>query len=127
MTPGQREPDRGMIETCAQPRVDGVAQFALLGKAGRHMIRSIGLLEGALMARVALGRQSLELSDSFTLVAVRAIKPCMPTNERKAVLMFPHPLQNDVPSFHSVALGTVGPHLAAVDVGVAVGTVRARI
>src|SRR5579883_1216480 len=93
MTPGQREPDRGMIETCAQPRVDGVAQFALLGKAGRHMIRSIGLLEGALMARVALGRQSLELSDSFTLVAVRAIKPCMPTNERKAVLMFPHPLK----------------------------------
>ena len=91
------------------------------------MIRRSCLLECVLMAGVTLDRQPLELSDCFALVAVRAIQTGMSTDEREAVIVLLHILQDDVPSLHSVAVLAVCPHLPAVNVRVAVGAMRSHI
>ena len=51
----------------------------------------------------------------------------MSSDKWKAIVVFPHPLQDDVPSFDCVALFAVGPHLATMDVSMAVRTVRSRV
>jgi hypothetical protein len=116
-----------MIEFRSQPRVDRMALFTLDGKAGRHVIRRGRLLKSILMARVTLNRQSLELSDRLALVAVCTIQARVTTDQREAVVVLLHILQDDVPSLHRVTVLAIRAHLTAVDVGVAVGAVRSHI
>ena len=125
---GQGEPSElQVVKGCTQPGVDGVALLALDGESGGHVIRRVGLLVGVLMARVALDRQPLELSDRLAFVAVRAIQSGVSSYKRKAVLVLADSLQDEVPAFYCVALLAVCAHLAAVDVGVAVGAVGSGI
>ena len=116
-----------VIEFGAQPGVDAVALLALDGKAQGHVIGFGGLLIGVLVARVALDGKSLELPDRLALVAVRTVQSGMASHQRETVVVFPHPLQNDAPSFDRMTLCAVGPHLTAMNVGVAVGTVRSGV
>lgn len=91
------------------------------------MVRSGRLLKRALVAGVALNRQSLELSDGFSLVTVGAIQARMSPDEREAVVVLLHSLQDDAPAFHRMAFFAICPHLPAVQIGVAIGTVHARV
>ena len=116
-----------MVEFRSQPGVDRVALFALDGKTSSHVIWRGRLLKSVLMAGVTLDRQSLELSDCFALVAVCAIQPGVATDQRKAVIVLLHSLQDEVPSLHRVTVLAVCPHLAAVNIRVAVGAVRSHI
>jgi hypothetical protein len=51
----------------------------------------------------------------------------MSAQERKAVLVIAHLLHGDIPTLHGMALRAVRTHLAAVDVGVAIGAVLAHV
>lgn len=128
MHAGQREAGVfQMIKFGAQPGVDGVALFALRREAAGHVIRRGRLLKCTLMARVTLDRQSLKLSDRFALVAVCTIQARVATDQRKAVIVLLHRLPDEVPSLHRMTVLAVCPHLATVDIRVAIGTVRSHI
>lgn len=123
--PGESEPgDFQMIELRAEPTVDGVALLALDRKGRGHMIGLGSLLIGALVAGVALDGESLELPDRLALMAIRAVKPGMSSHQGETVIVLPHPLQNDIPAFDRMALCAISSHLAAMNVGVAIGAVR---
>jgi hypothetical protein len=119
--------DFQVIELRAQPGVDAVTLLALYGKTRGYVIWLGRLLICALMAGITLDGKSLELSDRFTLVTVRALQSGMASHQGETVVVFPHPLYDDVPSFDCMALCAVRPHLTAMNVGMAVGTVRSGI
>ena len=54
-------------------------------------------------------------------MAVRTIQARMSADERKAIVVLLHCLQDDVPSFHRVALLAVRAHLPAMNVRMAIG------
>src|SRR5580704_11837618 len=116
-----------MIEFRAQPSVDRVALLALRREPRRNVIRFGGLLKCALVAGVTLNRQSLELANRLALVTIGALQSRVSTYQREAIVVLLHSLQQDVPALHRVALLTVRPHLATMNVGVAVGAIHARI
>jgi hypothetical protein len=51
----------------------------------------------------------------------------MRSDQRKTVFVCPYRLQGHVPAQHAVALGAIRTELPAVNVGMAVGTLRAYI
>jgi len=116
-----------VIEFRPQPGIDGVALLALDGEAGGHVIGFGGLLIGALVARVTLDGKSLELPHRLAFMTVRTIQSGMSSHQWEAVVVFPYPLQNDAPPFNRVALFAVGSHLAAMNVSVAVRTIRSGV
>lgn len=125
---GKSEPGEfQVIEFSAQPGVDAVALLTLDGKTRSHVIGLGGLLIGALVTGITLNGEPLELPNCLALMTVRTLQSGMSSHEREAIVVFPHPLQNDAPSFDGMALCAVGPHLAAMNVGVAVGTVRSGV
>lgn len=85
------------------------------------MTRPIRSLEIFRVTRVASGRESLELTDSRTLMTRVAIERRMRSHQREAVLVILDLLYRYLPSLHRVTLLAVGAELAFVNVGVAVG------
>lgn len=51
----------------------------------------------------------------------------MTSDQRKAVVVVPYPLKDDVPPLYGVALLAVGSHLAAMNVGMAIGAVCSSV
>jgi hypothetical protein len=113
-----------MIKLGAQPRIDRVTLLAFRRETAGHMVRRRRLLKRALVARVALNRQSLELPNGFTFVAIGAIQACMSADEREPVVVFLHTLQNDAPALHRMAFFAIRPHLPSVQIGVAVSAMH---
>jgi len=72
------------------------------------------------MARVALGRQRLELAGGAALVARVAIDRRVRAGQRKPIVMLFNLLNGDLPSPNGMALFAVGAKLPLVDVGVAI-------
>ena len=70
----QREPDRGMVELRIEPVVETMALFTRKGKLAGGVIGIAGLLVVLRMTRVALGRQSLELTGGSTGMTRIAVK-----------------------------------------------------
>jgi hypothetical protein len=125
---GESEPGKfQVVKFSAEPRVDAMALLTLDGKTRGHVIGLGSLLIGALVTRVTLNGESLELPDRLAFMAVGALQSGMSSHQRETVFVFLHSLQHDVPSLDGVALCAVGPHLAAVNVSVAVGTVHSGI
>lgn len=79
------------------------------------------------MARVASRRQPCELSGCRIFVAVVAGQHCMRTDQWKTVLMIFDGIQRNLPAFYRVAALAIGAKLAAMHVGVAIGTVSAHL
>lgn len=119
---GQRKIDRrgGVIDSRAQPTVEGVACFAGLRELCGDVIRIGRFLEIGLVTRNAGGRQALELADGGALVAVLALNGGVRAQEGEAVLVILYLLYGDVPALHGVALGAVCAHLALVNIGVTI-------
>ena len=116
-----------VIKLGAQPRVDGVALLAFGREAAGNMVWRGRLLKRALVAGVTLNRQPLELSDGFSLMTVGAIQTCMSSDERKAVVVLLHSLQDDAPAFYRMAFFAIRSHLPAVQIGVAIRAVHTRV
>ena len=112
-----------VIEFSAQPGVDAMALLTLDGKTRSHVIGLGRLLIGALVTGITLNGEPLKLPNCFALMTVRTLQSGMSSHERETIVVFPHPLQNDVPSFDGMALCAVSPHLPTMNVGVAVGTI----
>jgi len=60
-------------------------------------------------------------------MALFALHQGVRTDQREAVVVVPDRFQRCLPTLHGVALRAVGAELAAMDVGVAVGALRAHI
>ena len=129
--PSQRKIRRRprMIKLRTQPVVHGVALVARGGEVEQDVVEPgrLRVDEIALMAGVAGGRQTLELADGRALVAGIAVDSSVGTNQREAIQVLIDLLNRNVPSLHGVALFAVGPHLALVNIGVAVGALRSDI
>lgn len=88
MHPGQRETCvLQVIETHTEPVIEVMTLFASNGEASGRVTRSAGCHKVLGMAGIASGRQSLELSDSRTLMAGVASKHGVRSHEREAVLV----------------------------------------
>jgi len=109
------------------PVVNRMTLLALRWKPGSDVVGRGSLLEGSLVAGVTLDRKTLKLPDRFALVTVRAVESRMAAYKRKAVIVFLYPLSNDVPSLHGMTLLTIGTHLASMNVGMTVSTVRSSV
>ena len=118
-----------MVELCAHPVVHRVTLFASGGQIQLHVIETgrPGVDEISLMARVACGREALELSDRRVLMAGIAIQGRMRTDQREAVDVLIDLLNRDIPTLHRVALLAICPHLPLVNVGVAIRALCSHI
>ena len=67
------------------------------------------------------------MSDRSALVTLVALHHRMGSEQRKPVEVILNGLHRNVPTAHRVALGTVGAHLTAMNVGVAVRAVLADV
>jgi hypothetical protein len=106
-----------------------VTLFATGRKAELHVIDANGLCidEVLLMARVAGGREALELSDSSALVAGIAIQRGVRADQRETIDVLVDLLYSYVPTPHVMTLFAVRAHLPFVNIGVAVGTELANV
>jgi len=120
----QREVDRRRsviaIEACTEPAIEGlVAGLAATGRevGGILGVRRIGgVLPIFEVTRLAVGGQAVENADGGLLMAVIALHGRVCAEERKSILVFFYLLRSDGPTLDGVALGTIGAHLAAVNV-----------
>lgn len=116
-----------MVEGRAEPGVDGMALLTLHRKIGGNMVRGGGLLICVLVAGVALDGESLELPNRFALMTVGTVQTRVASDKGETISVFLNLLQDDVPAFDRVTLFAVRAHLAAMDIGVAIGAVRSRV
>ena len=79
------------------------------------------------MAGIARGGEAHELSAGCALVARFAGERGVRTNQRKAVLVLLYVLDGNLPSLYRVACLALGPHLSAMDIGVAVSAFLSNI
>ena len=130
----QRETDRRrsvINRRRAQPSVE--ALMALLAFARRECrwrgsMRGRGCVLPILhVTRLAGRRKPHEISDSGPGMALVALHNRVRAEQREAIEMVVDGLHRYVPTIDRVALGAVSSHLAAVNVGVAVGAVFADI
>ena len=111
-----------MIETGALPGVHGgVALVAGGGETGRLVVGRLGAHVRPHVTTGAVRRQALELPGRGALVARTALEQRVRAHQRKTILMFSNGLHGDSPSHHRMALLALRAHLAAVNVGVALG------
>lgn len=80
-----------------------------------------------LMARVAARGQARELPGGRLLVALVACHQGMRSHQREPVLVVLNRLQRNLPALYGVAIRTTGAELAAMDIRVAVGALRAYV
>jgi hypothetical protein len=70
---GKRKAGSTVVKVCLKPRVHSVAGLASRGKAGHHVVRRLRILEILHVTRIAVRRQSCELSACAILMAGDAI------------------------------------------------------
>lgn len=116
-----------VVEIRALPIVNRMTLLALRRESRSNVVRRSRLLEGSLVAGVALNGKALKLPNRAALVTIRAVQASVTAHQRKAVVVLLDPLGNDVPAFYRVTLLAAGAHLAAMDIGVTVGAVRPRV
>ena len=87
----------------------------------------IGLLPILQVARIAARGKSEENSHGGLLVARLTRDSCVRTKQRETILVIFHLLRGGFPAVYGVALRAVGAHLAAVNVGVAIGAVLSDV
>lgn len=104
-----------------------MALLATGREAGRDMVGRGRLLIRSRVAGIALERKSLKLSGGRALVAAVALQRGMSSNQGKPVLVISDGLYRNLPAFDRVAAFAVCTHLAAMNVGVAIGTPRAGV
>ena len=117
-----------VIEGRSCPRIHRpVALLAVGREVQGHVTGRFRTGERSHVATDAIGGQPLELSDRGAFMTGLAIRDRVRSDERKAVLVFADGLQRDRPPVHAVTLLALRPHLAAMDIGVAVGALVADV
>ena len=129
MHSGQDEAGEGVIELGVQPTVGAVAALARRGgeKGSRPVLRIGGAHEVGAMAADALGRHVAEGSQTTALVAVLAGGGGVSTGQGEPVHVHVDLSDIHFPAADGVTLLAIGGHFAAVNIGVAVGALRADV
>jgi hypothetical protein len=127
MALSQRETDGRLImlnRPRTKPSVEALmARLALIRREirrGESVCRRRRALPILHVAGCACCRKSQELSDSSTLVTFVALHHSVRAKQRESVEVLLDRLIRDIPTRDGVALGAIGPHLTAMNVGVAV-------
>ena len=115
---------RQVIELCPEPAIHGVTRIASSWKARMVDGRVAGILG---VTGVALGGKPCELADSGALVAFGAIHHGVRPHQWKAVLMILDLAIRDLPSLYRMAVFAIGTELPHMDIGMAVGAMRADV
>jgi hypothetical protein len=115
-----------MVELGPEPVVHGVALVAA-GRETAADVVGLGGLKVLRVARVALCRESLELTNRRALVARGTVQGRMRTHQWEAVLVLVNLLHRDLPSLYRVALFTGRAKLTLVDIGMTVGAFLAYV
>ena len=113
--------DLQVVKAGTGPGGNRVALLAGGGERRSHVIGRSGLLVILRVTGVALERQTLKLSGGGSFMTGIAFQRGMRSHQREPVLVILNRLQGNRPAAHVVTTFAVGPHLAAVDVGVTVG------
>jgi hypothetical protein len=118
-----------MVELRAHPVIHGVALLALDWHPQRDVVDTggAGVNEIFLVARVASGREPLELSSRRALVARVAVHCGVCPDQWKTIHVLVDLLDRNIPAFHCVALFAVRTHLCLVNVRVALAALRSDI
>ena len=115
-----------VIELGVEPAVQAVAARAIGGELKPDVIdhRSAEIL---LMARIAVRGKTYELARGRLLVALLALDQGVRSDQGEPVTVILDRLERNLPALDRMALGAIGAKLAAVNVGVAVGALRADV
>lgn len=113
-----------MIEFRAKPRIGRVAGLAFGPKRG--MVRH-RLLQIRHMTRNAFGREPGELALGPALVAIDALKRRVRAKQRKPVHVLLNLLRVKIPALNGVALFAIRSKLPAMNIRVAIRTMRAGV
>lgn len=127
---GQCEPSElQMVEPRTHPVVHRVTLLAGRRKIQRDVIDPEGfrIHEILLMAGVAHRRKTLELPDRRAFVTGIAIHRGVSADQREAIQMLVDLLDRNMPPLYGMALLAIGAHLAFVDIGMAIGALRAYV
>lgn len=128
MRAGESEPGEfRVVEFCSQPAVKRVALLAVRGVTSGRVIRIAGPGELARVAGITRGGEAYELSAGRSLVARLAGERGVRPDQGKAVLVLLNVLDGNLPSFHGVARFTLGAHLAAMNIGMAVSAFLSNV
>ena len=128
MHAGERKAGKApVIELHAKPGVHAVAVLAGAGETGSGVIGIGGLLKLRRVAAQTIGGEPLELPNRRVLVAAIALQQSVRSHQGKAVEMLLDVLHRHPPALHVVTLLAVGAHVAAMNIGVAVGAFCAGV
>jgi len=115
-----------VVELGSQPIVHAMALLAAGWKTAAD-VAGLGGLKVLRVTRIALCRESLELTHRRARVARGTIQGRMRTHQGKAILVLVDLLHRDLPSLYGVALIASRAKLTLVDIGVAVGAFLAHV
>jgi hypothetical protein len=127
---GERPASGAVIEVRANPTIEIVAALAIRGGecGARCWVRRVdGVLPIFQVAGIALRGEAVEDAGGELRVALVALYGGVSAKQRKAILVVFDLLDCDIPALHGVALRAVWTHLAAVNVGVAIGAILADV
>lgn len=116
---------RAVIKLRVQPTVEGMACIAGGGKyrGVRCVWRVIRFLIIGQVARHALRRQPLKLSNRRALVAIVALHRGMSTEQRKTILVLLDLVDGNLPAINRVTLRAIGAKFSQVNIRMAIGAV----
>jgi hypothetical protein len=126
----QRKSCRAVIKRGTQPTVKFVAPLAIAGGErwpGAGMRRIGGVLPVFQMAGIAGCAQPEKHPRGGLFVALVALYGSVSAQKRKSILVIADLLHRDIPALNGMALRAVRPHLAAMDVRVAIGAILPNI
>lgn len=115
-----------VIELGPEPVVHAVALLAASRETAADVTGFSGL-KILRVARIALGREPLELPHRGALVARSTIQGRMRTHQGKAILVLVDLLYGDLPSLYGMALVAGRAKLPLVNIGMAVGALLAYV
>ena len=116
-----------VIKFHAEPCIHVVAFLAGRREPGADVGRTCGFLKILGVAGITFRRHSGEITQSPIFVARIAVNRGMGTHQRETVVVVLDRLDRNVPPVHAVALFTARAHLAAMDIGVALGALRPHV
>lgn len=116
-----------VVKIHVEPRVHVVALLARRRESRSHVARSGRLLEILRMAGVTLRRHRGVITQGPILVAGIAVQRRVRSHQGEAVVVILNSLYRNVPAVHAVTLLTARPHLAAMNIGVALGALRPHV
>jgi hypothetical protein len=124
---GQRKSGRAVIEVRLNPGIHRMAGFASCGEAGGNVIWRNRILEIPHVAGIALSGQPCELAGRTVLMASDALHSRMRSDQRETIFVCAHRLHGHIPTNNRVTLLAIRSELAAMNIGVAIRTLRAYV